>query len=598
MKDKEKTKEQLQNELTELRKKIAQLEQVKASQIQTEKKLVKSEELYRLIAENTSDVITLHKFNLKATFTYISPSGKDIGGYEPEELLGKSPFEFIHPDDKKKLFPILKDYINAKLKKLFTGKELPTTGRIEFRFKDKEGNWRYFQSTGNIIGNQLLFITRDITENKKMEKELRENQRILLTLMNNLPGMSYRCRNNRDWTMEFVSEGCLDLTGYKPEEIINNKVISFGQLIHKDDRDYVWDEVHAGLKDKKRYKLVYRIKTAEGEEKWVWEQAQGVFTADGKLLHIEGFITDITERKLVEETLQKSQQEFASLFKNIPQAVVYLDKNSNIKNISPRFTELFGYTLEEIKDRNINEGFIHPSGKIEEGKNLDKTASSEGYFNYESIRKKKDGTCFPVSISGSNIIIDGQLKGIIGTYFDITERRKMEEELQKLAHYDVLTGCCGRGYGLNLLEQQIKIAKRKKAPILLLYLDVDDFKYINDTFGHQEGDKVLKEAVKLFKSTLREVDIICRIGGDEFLLIFPDSSPDDVPLIRERINKNLKKLNQKLAKPYKIDFTIGLSCYDPYHPLSIEELIKIADENMYEKKKKKKEGFFLGLVVS
>jgi len=461
MKSKEKTKEQLQNELMGLHKKIGELEQVKASQKQTEEKLTKSEELYRLIAENTSDVITLHKFNLKATFTYISPSIKDFfSGYDPDELLGKSPFDFIHPDDKKKLFPILKDYINTKVKKLFTGKESPTSGRIEFRFKDKEGNWRYIQSTGNIAGNNLLFISRDITNRKKAEEAIRE-----------------------------------------------------------------------------------------------------------------------------------SQHELASLFKNIPQAVVYLDENSNIRNINPRFSELFGYTLEEIKGKNINEGMIHPPGKIEEGKNLDKTALSEGYFNYESIRKKKDGALFPVSISGSNIIIDRQLKGIIGTYFDITERKKMEQKLEKLAHYDVLTGSYSRGYGLNLLEQQIKIAKRKKAPILLLYLDVDDFKYINDVFGHQEGDKVLKEAVKLFKSTLREVDSICRIGGDEFLIIFPDSSSKDVPLIKKRINKNLKKSNQKLAKTYKIDFSISISCYDPSNPLSIDELIKIADEDMYGKKKNKKEDF-------
>ena len=140
------------------------------------------------------------------------------------------------------------------------------------------------------------------------------------------------------------------------------------------------------------------------------------------------------------------------------------------------------------------------------------------------------------------------------------------------------------------MEQQIKTANRKKTPILLLYLDVDDFKYINDTFGHKEGDVVLKETVKLFKSTLREVDIICRIGGDEFLIIFPDSSLNDVPLIRKRLSKKLKKLNQKLAKPYKVDFSIGLSYYNLSNPLSIEELIRIADENMYKEKKKKKEG--------
>jgi len=300
------------------------------------------------------------------------------------------------------------------------------------------------------------------------------------------------------------------------------------------------------------------------------------------------YIRDITKRKEAEKKLRKARKMFASLFASNPEAALYHDENGRIININPRFTELFGYTLEEIKGRNINEGFIHPLDKIEEGEKLDKVALSEGYFNYESIRKKKDGALFPVSISGSNIVIDGQTKGVIGTYVDITERKKMEEELEKLAHFDALTGCYSRGYGLALLEQQIKTANRKKTPILLLYLDVDKFKEINDTYGHKEGDMVLKEVVYLFKSTLREIDIICRIGGDEFLLVFPESSLNDAPLIRERLSKNLEKLNQSLNKPYKISFSIGLSVYAPFNPQPVEKLIHLADQAMYEDKSKKK----------
>lgn len=311
---------------------------------------------------------------------------------------------------------------------------------------------------------------------------------------------------------------------------------------------------------------------------------------DKKVQGTIGLYKDITERKKYEETLQKSQQEFASLFNNSPQALVHLNSKSNVVNINPRFTELLGYTLEEIKGRNIDDGMIHPPDKMEEAKGITEKAL-KGDFYCETIRKKKDGTLFPVSLSISSIVIDGKLRGGIGIYIDITERKKLEGELEKLAHFDVLTSCYSRGYGLSLLEQQIKTANRKKTPILLLYLDVDDFKYINDIFGHKEGDKVLKEVVQLFKSTLREIDIICRIGGDEFLLIFPDSSLDDASLIKERLSKNLEKLNQSLNKSYKISFSIGLSVYDPSNPLSIEELIRIADENMYEEKKKKKEGF-------
>jgi len=299
MTDSDKTKEQLLNELKDLRKKIVELEEIKNSPKNTEKQLKKSEQLYNLIFKNSSDIIGITTFSLNPVYIYINPSIKSIG-YKQEELLGKSPFDFIHPGDRKKLFPLLKKYMNAKVKKLLTGKESTITERIEYRFKDKDGNWRNFQTTGNIVGNQLLFITRDITDQKKTE-----------------------------------------------------------------------------------------------------------------------------------EALSKSQQEFASLFRSSPEALVYTDERSNILDINPRFTELFGYTLEEIKGRNIDDGMIHLPDKMKEGKRLGSIAKSKGYFKYETIRKKKDGTLFPVSIYGSNVSIDGQLKGMLVIYIDTTERKNILDKLRK-----------------------------------------------------------------------------------------------------------------------------------------------------------------------
>ncbi len=144
---------------------------------QAEESLRKSEGQFRLIAENTSDVITLQTFDLKASYTYVSPSVKAVSGYEPEEMLGRSTFEFIHPDDKKKLYPLLKQYVNLKIKKVLTGKKLPLKTAIELRFKNKSGNWRNIQCNGNIVGNQILFVTRDITEQKQAENLLMKSEK-------------------------------------------------------------------------------------------------------------------------------------------------------------------------------------------------------------------------------------------------------------------------------------------------------------------------------------------------------------------------------------------------------------------------------------
>jgi len=140
---------------------------------------------------------------------------------------------------------------------------------------------------------------------------------------------------------------------------------------------------------------------------------------------------DIEKREKIEASLYKSQQEFDSLFRSNPEALVYIDEKSNILYVNSRFTQLFDYTLKEVKGRNINSELIHPSVEsIEEGKILEKIVLSKGYVSRRRIRRKKDGTLFPVSISASPIMIDNQVKGILGLYEDITEQVQNEERLQ------------------------------------------------------------------------------------------------------------------------------------------------------------------------
>jgi len=132
---------------------------------------------------------------------------------------------------------------------------------------------------------------------------------MLTTLMGNLPGMAYRCNNDPDWTIEFVSEGTYALTGYHSEDLVGNRVVSYGELIHPDDRRHVWDTVQEGLRLQDRFQIMYRIITADGRLKWVWEKGMGIFSETGEFVALEGFITDITERKLVEEQLKRSKRQ-------------------------------------------------------------------------------------------------------------------------------------------------------------------------------------------------------------------------------------------------------------------------------------------------
>jgi len=166
--------EMVQNRTAELSIANEQLRGEITRRIGIEEELRKSEEKYRLIAEGTRDLIAITTFSHKPVYIYVSPSHKTVMGYEPEDLVGKSGLKFIHPNDKKKLFPLLKRYVEAKGKKILTGKDIEITETLEFRTRDKSGNWHDLESTANLVGKHILFISRDITERKQEEKEKRK----------------------------------------------------------------------------------------------------------------------------------------------------------------------------------------------------------------------------------------------------------------------------------------------------------------------------------------------------------------------------------------------------------------------------------------
>ena len=580
MKDENKTKERLIQELIKMREKIANLEEITINGTQAKKELKESEKKYKDLVEETP--IGIVNVDIIGKITYINKRLEKLSGYSREEVVGKNVFKLgVFSTE---MLKILKERLKVRL---IGGS---TQQRREILFKCKDGKGIWIEVTAELIKkwrvpSSLRITVQDITKRKRTEDILQESEKKYRELVQNTNSIILRMDINGCIT--FFNEFAQKFFGYTKDEILGKNVV--GTIVPETDTSY--RDLKAMIKDIIQNPDLYTINENEnirrnGERVWIAWTNKGAIDKDGHITEILCIGNDITEHKKTEEALYKSQQEFDSLFRSSPEALVYLDEKGTILDANLRFCELFGYSLTEIKGRNIDDGIIHPLDKIEEGKRVS-VKGLEGYLNYETIRKKKDGTLFPVSISGSNILIDGQVKGILGIYINVTERKRLEEELKKLAHFDNLTDSCNRGYGLALLGRQLKLAKRNKTKILLAYLDVDNFKDINDSFGHEEGDKVLKEVVKLFKSTLREIDIICRIGGDEFLLILPDSSLKDIPLIKERLNKNLERLNQILDKPYKIKFSIGFSCYNPGNPQSIDELIKIADKKMYKEKNSK-----------
>ncbi|MGC8780515.1 MAG: histidine kinase N-terminal 7TM domain-containing protein [Anaerolineae bacterium] len=186
-----------------------------------------------------------------------------------------------------------------------------------------------------------LVILRDVTDRRKAEAALHESQRAYATLLSNLPGIAYRCRNDPQWTMEFISEGCRELTGYPAEDLLGNRRLAFADLIHEEDRAKVWDDVQAAVQAHRPYQLTYRIRTADGAEKWVWEQGRGVYDAAGNLLALEGFIADFTERVRAEQAEQE-QRRFAEALR---EATAALSSTLDLDELFDRILEQLGRVI-------------------------------------------------------------------------------------------------------------------------------------------------------------------------------------------------------------------------------------------------------------
>jgi hypothetical protein len=257
-----------------------------------------------------------------------------------------------------------------------------------------------------------------------------ESERMLSTLLGNLPGMAYRCRNDEQWTMEFASAGCFELTGYEPQDLIDNKRISYADLIDEEDRQQVWTVIQAAMQQRQPFRLIYRINTASGAQKWVWEQGVGIFSPDGTIEALEGFITDITHRKEAEKKLKlecdKTQKYFA--IANIMMLVI--DKERKVSLINKKGLEILGREEDDVVGRDWLEFLprrIRPDVDIAFRKFFMDGDFPQYYENYVLDANGKERL-----IAWNNTVLydeNGNVEATLSSGEDITKRNHDEMEL-------------------------------------------------------------------------------------------------------------------------------------------------------------------------
>ena len=308
-----------------------------------------------------------------------------------------------------------------------------------------------------------------------------------------------------------------------------------------------------------------------------------------KVLHRRTTAFEHMESKCeeAEESFRDIRARYAAFFSCTFYCIYVHDFEGRMMDANNAVLNLLGYTLEEIRALDLKAFFSEDQMHIASNIIAEIKRTGLQRKTTECKIRKKNGDSVWMETECSVIYRRGKPYAIQGIARDITAGKKMVEELHALSLVDELTGLYNRRGFLTLAEQQMTLSNRLKKQMLLLFVDVDDLKFINDTLGHHEGDKALMETAKILRATFRESDIIARIGGDEFAVLAIDTTCGSADVMTKRLRDNLATAHRRNGHNYRLSLSIGATAYNPDHRCSIQDLLASADKRMYRQKHSK-----------
>jgi diguanylate cyclase (GGDEF)-like protein/PAS domain S-box-containing protein len=334
----------------------------------------------------------------------------------------------------------------------------------------------------------------------------------------------------------------------------------------------------------------YRLRAKDGNYRWILDQGKIVeYDQQEHPLRMTATHTDITELKQTEDQLRQ----LSRAVEYSPVSIIITDVNGRIEYVNPKFTALAGYTLDEVRGEtprvlksNMTPPEVYPnlwqtilSGKEWRGEFLNRKKNGELYWEYSSISAIADSK--------------GNITHFVAVNEDITSRKEAEEKikrlnagLEQLAMTDFLTSLYNRRYFMQRGVEEFKRTKRNKQSLALLMMDIDEFKSVNDTYGHEAGDMALQQVAAVLKASLRETDILGRMGGEEFAVLLPNTTLEEAAILAERVrqiimNASFETVGEALT--IFVTICIGVAAYTKGMS-SIEDLLRNADEALYDAK--------------
>ncbi|NPA65412.1 MAG: EAL domain-containing protein [Epsilonproteobacteria bacterium] len=501
----------------------------------------------------------------------------EIYGYEPGEITPNSKTFFEH---------VLPEYIQKTYQLLERLKKTKEVGNLIAKLRRKDGKIIDVVLSGQFIEDEdghlkLLGTTQDITEYVQLQRETQE----LLEILEKSASEIYII-DREDFSYLYVNEGAAKKLGYTKEELYSMNVFDLNPFLTKKEALRIRDRV---------------LQTGNSVNRTVHR------TKDGSLYHVQSYlqlirykakdafiIFDIDISSMVE--LEKKQKEQAKIVESIHDGVILTDLEGNIKNVNTAVGKILGRKdithIQEVYDSSnkltLKEIFQYIKKCDEEC-----SKTEEVYFIH------KNGKKIICELSLTQLRDENDhIYALVWLFQDISEKKEKERmllmqalELEYQANHDVLTRLPNRSLFRDRLEQSIFYAKRNNKKFALLFIDLDRFKQINDSYGHQFGDQVLLNVVERLKNALRQEDTLARIGGDEFTVIAKDiGSKKDAQKVAKKILQSFKDPLEINGKHIYMSTSIGIAIY-PDDTISMEDLIKYADSAMYEAKEEGRDTF-------
>lgn len=325
----------------------------------------------------------------------------------------------------------------------------------------------------------------------------------------------------------------------------------------------------------------FELRTLDGRIIWVRDYPRAIQDAAGRVEYVDGILIDVSERKLVEEALLRSEQDYRRLFEHAHDAImIFAVQGEIILDVNHRACEMYGFRRKEMIGMSletISEDVVRGKTRIR------RLLGGRNFHTFETVHFCKNGNRMLLEVNAARLNYKGQ-EAVLSIHRDITRRRQLEETIRQMAYRDSLTGLPNRSLLADRLKQALAFAKRRRKKVTLLYLDLDGFKAVNDTFGHRIGDELLRVIAARLGGQVRQSDTVARLGGDEFLVLLPDAGRGrDGARIARKILAAIRRPCRIQRHLLQVSASIGVAVY-PQDGRSPETLMKHVDHAMYAAK--------------